>query len=193
VHELAHRVKNTLAVVQSIALQTARRYRAPAKFLQMFQSRLVALARSHDLLLRSRWEGALLDVVVREAVKPLSPALNRKMMIDTTDCIADTLLTPSQTLALSMALHELATNAAKYGSLSVPRGVVTITCQSPKNSEALVEWVERGGPTITQTPEQSGFGSRLPTRGLALEGLDVDLRFEQDGAHCILRLVRAQK
>jgi two-component system CheB/CheR fusion protein len=193
VHELAHRVKNTLTVVQSIALQTARRYRTPAKFLQMFQSRLMALARSHNVLLRSRWEGAPLDEVVHEAIKPLSAMLNNKMAIETSGCVADTRLRPSQTLALSMALHELATNAAKYGALSAPQGVVTIICQSSKGSDATVEWVERGGPTITRAPEQSGFGFRLLTRGLALEGLEADLRFEPDGVRCTLRLVRPQK
>jgi two-component sensor histidine kinase len=185
--ELSHRVKNTLSVVQSMAMQTARRHRSQTSFIAEFQSRLLALARAHDILLQCEWAGAPLDEVVRKAVEPYTQ--HGAMKIDTSACSADTVLTPVQTLALALALHELATNAIKHGSLSMPGGRVTITCTQP-NGEATLEWVERGGPPITGPPEEQGFGLRLLRRETGGEGVEADLRFEAPGVRCTFRLLK---
>ena len=98
------------------------------------------------------------------------------------------------TLALAMALHELATNALKHGALSAPGGRVAVACRTdPDGGANLVEWVERGGPLVAGPPGRSGFGLRLLGRGLASQtGMAADLRFEPDGLRCTLRLPPAR-
>ncbi len=166
VNELNHRVKNTLAVVQSIALQTVRGATDLPSFAAAFQARLIALARAHDLLTREHWAGAALGAVARAAVEPNDPA-----RVDLGACASDELLTPAEALALAMALHELATNAAKHGALSVPGGRVSVACRAdPEDGGArVVEWVERGGPPVAGQPARKGFGLRLLERGLAAQ------------------------
>ena len=192
--ELAHRVKNTLAVVQAIAVQTARRYRKAEQFSSVFQARLVALARSHDILTQSEWQGAPVDVVVREAMQPQASLLKSTIRIDTSACTQGLLLTSAQTLALGMALHELTTNAMKYGALSLPSGVIEINCEHPKDGEAVVEWIERGGPLITQRPDEQGFGLRLLTRRLKnTASVAADIYFDPEGVRCSLRMAKAHE
>ncbi len=89
-----------------------------------------------------------------------------------------------------MALHELATNAAKHGALSVPGGRVSVACRvEPEEGARVVEWLERGGPPVPSPPTRRGFGLRLLERGLAMQaGMRADLRFESEGLHCTLRL-----
>lgn len=185
--ELSHRVKNSLAVVQSLAVQTARGAADLPSFSAAFQSRLMALARAHDLLTSRNWEGAALDAVVRATVDPLGLDAPR---VDLSRCAAGVVLAPAATLALGMAVHELATNAVKHGAFSVPGGRVTIACTADAGEGLhIVEWIERGGPPVTGPPTRRGFGLRLLGRGLATgTGMVADLHFEPEGLRCVLRL-----
>ncbi|MBL6080669.1 PAS domain S-box protein [Belnapia sp. T18] len=188
VNELNHRVKNTLAVVQSIAVQTVRGTPDMASFSAAFQARLIALARAHDLLTRQHWEGAMLSEVVREAMRS-STSSGKEARVDFGACASDVLLSPADALSLAMALHELGTNALKHGALSAPAGRVSVTCHCTPNNGAWVEWVERDGPLVPGPPTRRGFGLRLLERGLAMQGgLGADLRFEPKGLRCTLRL-----
>jgi PAS domain S-box-containing protein len=153
VAELNHRVKNTLAVVQSLAVQTARGAPDLPAFSSAFQARLIALARAHDLLTREDWTGAPLDAVVRAALAPLAVGRAR---LDLSGCASGAVLPPGAALALAMALHELATNALKHGALSVPEGRVSVACTASDaadgGSSPVVEWTERGGPPVAAPP-----------------------------------------
>ena len=189
-HEMNHRVKNTPAAVQAIALQTVRGAADLPSFAAAFQARLVALARAHDLLTRENWEGAALGEVARAALAP-NTAGAAAARVDLRACRgSDTVLPPAQAMALALALHELATNALKHGALSAPGGRVSLACRAdPEDGAHLVEWVERGGPPIPRPPARKGFGLRLLQRGLKTQaGLRADLRFEPDGVRCTLRL-----
>ena len=188
VNELNHRVKNTLAVVQSLALQTARGAPDLPSFGAAFQARLLALARAHDVLTREDWTGAPLDAVVRAALEPLAMD---KARVDLSGCASGVVLPPGAALALTMALHELATNALKHGALSVPDGRVSVACADADAADAapVVEWLERGGPPVAGPPARRGFGLRLLQRGLTAQaGMGADLRFVPEGVRCTLRL-----
>ena len=185
--ELNHRVKNTLAVVQSLAAQTARGAPDLPAFASAFQARLLALARAHDLLTRRDWEGASVDAVVRAAVEACGPS--RVELRNARAC--GTLLAPAQVLTLALALHELATNALRHGALSTPGGRVSVCCGPDPAEEGAqrVVWAERDGPSIPAPPTRTGFGLRLLERGLASQaGMEAETRFEPDGLRCALRL-----
>ncbi|MBD0272905.1 MAG: sensor histidine kinase, partial [Acetobacteraceae bacterium] len=187
VNELNHRVKNTLAVVQSLAAQTARGAPDLPSFGAAFQARLLALARAHDVLTREDWTGAPLDAVVRAALEPLAIGEAR---VDLSGCASDVVLPPGAALAMAMAVHELAANALRHGALSVPNGRVSVACRAdPEGGAHAVEWVERGGPPVAGPPAKRGFGLRLLGRGLATQaGMAADLRFEPEGLRCTLRM-----
>ena len=188
VNELNHRVKNTLAVVQSLAAQTARGAPGLSAFAAAFQRRILALARAHDLLTREDWTGAPLREVVRAGLAPL--ALDAARVDLPVGDAADALLPPGAAVTLAMAVHELATNALKHGALSVPGGRVSIACETaPEGGAPVVGWTERGGPPVAGPPARRGFGLRLLERGLAAQaGMGTNLRFEPEGVRCILRL-----
>ena len=180
IHELNHRVKNTLAAVQSIARQTLRSDRDPAEMTEVFTARLVSLSAAHDVLTRENWEGAGLREIVQVAMTPFEE-----------DRIVasgpDVRLGPRAALALGMALHELATNATKYGALSGEAGGVDLTWRARRDGKAAVlalEWRERGGPPV-KSPKRRGFGSRLLTQGVRhdLNGA-AELDFAPDGVVC---------
>jgi two-component sensor histidine kinase len=186
INELNHRVKNTLATVQSIAVQSFREMGAVSgPSFTAFQERLFALARAHDLLTRDDWEGAELREVIGEVIEPYCRESSGR-------CETDgplVRLTPSMALALSMAIHELATNAAKYGALAVPTGRVTITWTVlPGEPRCLaVRWQERGGPPV-MPPTRRGFGTRLIERSLAQElSGEVNLAYSSIGVVCTIK------
>ncbi len=183
VGELNHRVKNTLATVQSLTEQTLKSAPDPHVFAAAFRGRLKALARAHDLLTRENWEGATLGDVAHAALAPwLGGGDGGRIGLEG----PLVLLAPRQALGLSMALHELATNAAKHGALSAPRGRVSLAWRSD-GAEATAEWAEAGGPPV-QAPERRGFGSRLLGRPLAAElGGAVELDFAAGGVRCAIR------
>jgi PAS domain S-box-containing protein len=176
IDELHHRVKNTLATVQALARQSARPGLAPTEAWKAFDARLLSLASAHDLLTSNSWEGAKLPDVVDQALLHLG-----RQQVDVRG--PEVWLTPQQALSLSMALHELTTNAVKYGALSTSAGRVTIQWRRA-GAEVHFSWRERGGPRVAE-PTQRGFGSRLLEQSLAsdLQG-EVTLNFAPDGLSC---------
>ena len=172
--ELNHRVKNTLATVQALAAHTARNATSAVDFRGGFEPRVLALSAAHDLLTKNDWRGAnLADIVSGELSAHEVPGAVR---CDGPDII----LPPRISLSLSMALHELSTNALKYGALSVAGGTIEVRWQvlrtplSPYPTAIELSWKESGGPRVT-APTDEGFGSRL-LRVTAAElrgGLDV--------------------
>jgi len=178
IHELNHRVKNTLATVQSLAMQSLRDGQTGGR--EDFEGRLIALSRAHDILTDENWQGAWLQDVARQAMAPFGASESRIRLQGPA-----VRLTPKQSLAISMALHELATNAAKYGALSTEAGRVGIVW-TVDHEPALLQltWTEEGGPAVKQ-PKKQGFGSRLISRSLAneLSGA-AELEFRPGGIVC---------
>ncbi len=165
INELNHRVKNTLATVQSIALQTLRGASSIADAQAALTDRLIALAKAHDVLTRESWEGAELHDIVFGAIAPHGG--RDRFVIDG----PPVRLAPSISLTLALALHELATNAAKYGALSIQGGSVTISWEIRHDGvepKVRLRWMERGGPPV-QAPTRKGFGSRLLERSFSAE------------------------
>ena len=185
VDELNHRVKNTLATVQSLAAQSLKFLTGEAaeKGRATFEARLLALARAHDVLTRENWASADLHDVVAEVVRPYDECGTRRFTVQG----PHVRLLPRTALALSMALHELCTNAAKYGALSTAAGGVEIRWQVEDDADGLqlaLSWQERGGPPVTP-PDRRGFGSRLIERGLASELRGTtQILFERSGVRC---------
>ncbi|HXE17298.1 MAG TPA: HWE histidine kinase domain-containing protein [Stellaceae bacterium] len=182
INELNHRVKNTLATVQSLAAQSMRG-RGGVDARQRFEARLSALAQAHDLLTVEGWRGAALGDVVARALSPFRTGDSR---IDVRGITV--LLSPKQALAMSMALHELGTNALKYGALSNDSGRVRVAWQASDESdgETRIElvWDESGGPPVGAQPRK-GFGSRLLERNLARElGGPTTIEFRPAGVIC---------
>jgi len=176
IDELNHRVKNTLATVQSIAIQTARSNTDPASFAETFQSRIMALSHTHNLLTQSHWEGADLRAILEhetEAYGPTRISLNGPPVA----------LEPAVVLSLGMIFHDLATNAAKYGALHTPDGRILIDwgLADQRDRKLKLSWREIGGPKVT-VPDRRGFGSRLIERNIRhdLAG-EIDLVYAPDG------------
>ena len=156
--ELSHRVKNTLAVIQAMARHTLRSSPDPAVFSAAFEGRLRALAISHSLLTSSEWEGAEIGELAREQLSPHIQAVGQ-LRLDGPKL----LIPPGMATSLGLVLHELGSNAAKYGGLSTPEGSVTLKWQvlpAAPHKTLRVEWTERGGPKVTPPPRK-GFGSVL--------------------------------
>ena len=181
VNELNHRVKNTLATVQSVAGQTLRNADDLQGARDALTIRLLALSRAHDILTRESWDGADLGDIVASVTSSHGEA--RRFVVDG----VVVRLAPKAALALSMALHELMTNAAKYGALSNEVGRVILTWRRIKGEEGerlRLTWEEIDGPTVS-TPSRQGFGSRLITGGLARElGGEVTLTYPPGGVVC---------
>ena len=189
-NELNHRVKNTLATVQSLTMQTLRSTAHITDARDALVARLIALAKAHDVLTRENWEGAGLHEVVVEALAAhLGQAAQRRLWFDGPELK----LRPRASLALSMAFHELATNAVKYGALSSDEGRVDIAWSVDERQESFaLDWVESGGPTV-HPPQRRGFGSRLVERGLAQDlGGSVRLEFRPGGIACAIRAPLAE-
>nr|WP_246736141.1 HWE histidine kinase domain-containing protein [Enterovirga sp. DB1703] len=181
INELNHRVKNTLATVQSIASQSLRGVRTTEEAAAAFEERLMALSRAHNVLTRENWAGANLRELVEGAATPYDAPPGRFRIEG-----RNIRLKPQTALALAMALQELATNAVKYGALSTPSGTVEVswTLGSGPPRTLHLRWAESGGPAV-RPPERRGFGSRLIERSLAadLDG-DVRLIFDPGGVVC---------
>jgi len=186
VNELNHRVKNTLVSVQSIASQTLRTTDSPRAFHVAFEGRLMALSHTHNLLTEQNWEGASLREIFDFELEAFAP----RERIDF-DYVRDLQLSPKATVALGMAVHELATNALKYGALSVPEGRVRVVWALEPASESPVlrlTWTEHGGPPVV-APTRRGFGARLLEKGLAGElSAQVSLAYDSLGLVCTMRL-----
>ncbi|MDB5417996.1 MAG: hypothetical protein JWP50_1415 [Phenylobacterium sp.] len=181
VNELNHRVKNTLATVQSMAHQTLRGVGSVREEKALLTARLVALSNAHNVLTREDWTGAELAEIVADSIRPHDDPQQPRVAADGPDLR----LGARAALALSMALHELATNAVKYGALSNDAGRVAVHWRLAGQGSVAIEWRETGGPRIEAPPPRKGFGSRLLTAGLAVEmGAAADLHYAPDGLVC---------
>jgi two-component sensor histidine kinase len=183
INELNHRVKNMLATVQSVAMQTQRS--TPEAFSERFEARLMALSRAHDLLTERQWAGIGLRELLNQVISPFASDADSAIRIDG----ADHTLSARAALALAMVIHELATNAAKYGALSLPAGRIDLSWSiAPNNGTAwlFLKWTEKDGPAV-EAPTRRGFGSRLIERSISkdLEGT-AELRFLPSGLQCNL-------
>jgi PAS domain S-box-containing protein len=184
VNELNHRVKNSLATVQAIAAQTLRRGEVPDAVREALASRLIALAEAHDVLTDEKWSGAELADLASQAAAPyVSLRGVSPFYIDGPSVF----LPPKTAIAMALAFHELATNAAKYGALSAPEGKVLIAWnvgETPGGRALRLTWRETGGPPV-QAPVRNGFGTRLIQRGLASElNGEVKMDFQPAGLVC---------
>jgi len=175
-HELAHRIKNTLAIVQSIISQTL--HDQPA-ILGKLNKRIAALAATNDLLIKSEWRGALFKEILASEFAPYDPGRFELRGVDfACPCELATVL--------ALIFHELITNAAKYGALSVPAGRVVLFWV--RHGERIdVDWIEVGGPPPA-APRREGFGATLLRKGLRQVDGSVNTRFTPNGLHCRLSL-----
>jgi PAS domain S-box-containing protein len=165
--ELNHRVKNTLATVQSLAAQTMRGAGVDRQAREAFERRLFALSSAHDQLTEGAWESAELSAVLRALLAPFASDGEERITLDG----PAVQLPPKAVLTLAMVVHELATNAAKYGALSVPSGAVAIAWRIEANGTGprlAIAWREKGGPEVN-APQSRGFGSKLLERGIERE------------------------
>lgn len=188
--EMDHRVKNTFAIVQAVAAQTLRQAGVPDALCSAFEGRLMALARSHDMLSRGGWESAPLSEIVERTLEPYANDADAgRVSING----LPVLLAPTTAAALNLALHELATNAAKYGSLSTRGGHVDVSWKLETRGEGeapvvVIVWRERGGPPV-RPPERRGFGSTLLERTMLSEASgEFVLDFAPEGVECRMRL-----
>jgi PAS domain S-box-containing protein len=183
--ELTHRSKNLLAVIQAMARQTARPGGTIASFLERFGARLQALARAHDLLVRESWHGVSLHDLVRSQLGPYSDRDHPQVAVSGPDIQVK----PEAAQTLSLAFHELASNAVKYGALSRRKGHVSVDWRElPQNGKIEIVWRERHGPRPTQ-PKRRGLGSQVIEQHLsrALHA-DVTLAFPPEGLTCRIML-----
>ncbi|MGY2047602.1 sensor histidine kinase [Methylobacterium sp. JK268] len=187
--ELNHRVKNTLATVQAFSIQTLRSAASLAEAREAITARLIALAKAHDVLTDENWQGADLSQIVADALRLHGGDGQRCSWQGNPIRVSARVA-----LALAMVLHELATNAIKYGALSNAVGTVSVTWRMADGGATLREsrlslqlrWEERGGPTVAP-PTRQGFGTRMIERGLVGElGGEVVLRYEPEGVTCTL-------
>ncbi len=175
IDELNHRVKNTLGIVQSIARQSIKPGSSVSENIQAFEGRLAALSTVHNLLTSGLWQATALSDIIFSSLKPLARenrihAEGQRVMLGTKTAVT-----------MALALHELATNALKYGALSVPEGHVHIRWTRSDLGELQLSWVERGGPKVL-VPEKRGFGLRMIEKGMAAELRGtVEIIFDTDG------------
>jgi two-component sensor histidine kinase len=156
-HEISHRSKNLLMVIQSIARRTARSAGSMEEFERRFERRLQGLAASHDVLVRENWQGAPLADLVRQQLVPFAEIQSSRLELAGPDVV----VTAEAAQALGLAIHELATNAIKYGALSVPAGKVSVSWALQGEASApralALSWIEQDGPPVLP-PERKGFG-----------------------------------
>jgi PAS domain S-box-containing protein len=186
VAELDHRVKNVLANVAVVARRTGERSGSTDDFIDALEHRLRSMGEAHALLSRSRWQGvSLADLMAQE----LAPYIGSGNTVVEGPCVE---LTAAATQAMAMVLHELATNAAKYGALSTPRGQVSVRWDVRSNgvipSTLTLAWSERGGPAVT-VPAQTGYGTSIIRNLIPYEiGGTVEHALARDGVHCTITI-----
>jgi len=172
-HELNHRMKNTLSVIQSIVTQSLRGASSVEEATSTLQDRISAYSRAHDILMHENWSSTDLRTVVVSAISSLGLEGSPRLLSSGPDVELD----PQAALAISLVLHELGTNARKYGALSNAEGLITMRWSVVKEAGTLVveaTWAESGGPKVV-APSRKGFGSKLISASLASFGeLTVD-------------------
>jgi light-regulated signal transduction histidine kinase (bacteriophytochrome) len=177
--ELDHRVKNTIANIQALVLRTSRSAESLTDFVQGLGGRIRSMAKSHSLLSQSRWEGVSIDRLLREELDAYAPD---QMKVELSG--VNVMLTPKSALSLSLAIHELATNAAKFGAFSQPLGRVAVRWMLTPGGDIDLTWREIGGPLVTP-PTHAGFGTSLIERALAMEtGGRAKLHYHPAGVVC---------
>ena len=186
VGELNHRVKNLLTTVQAVARQTFRDKDKPDEAFELFSKRLSAMSEAHQLLMREDWQAASLTELVATAIGPFENPDKSQFTVSGPD-----MPIPSRAaLALGMALHELCTNAVKYGALRDPAGLIKITWSDDRDKAADPQfrftWSEHDGPPV-YPPERKGFGSRMIQQILAIEmAAKIDVDYKPSGLVCSL-------
>ncbi|HEY0648491.1 CHASE2 domain-containing protein [Phenylobacterium sp.] len=181
VNELNHRVKNTLATVQSMAVQTMRPHRTPEEARDAFVERLMALNAAHNLLNEVHWGAADLGTIVRTVVAPYDDIPGARFRIDGPPVP----MQASHALAFALALQELGSNALKFGALSTPTGRIRISWRAIDGGRIEFRWVETGGPALAEATVGGGFGTRLIRQGLARDlGGEVRLMPRPTGLTC---------
>jgi PAS domain S-box-containing protein len=187
--ELNHRVKNTLSTVMSITTQAFRNSTNPEVIKKSIESRLFALSRSHEILTHEKWESAKLSDVIKAATEAFRITGNKTERFTVTG--PRVRVRPNAALILGVAMHELATNAVKYGALSNEVGSVSISWVIEPTLEGdrlSLRWQEKGGPLVTP-PSRKGFGSRVIERGLAHElSGTVHLDYQAGGVVCTINI-----
>lgn len=182
VNEMQHRIKNSLATIQAIATQTLNQH---ASERDAFIARLHALASAHDLLTSETWRAASLRAIVTKALEPFQERLHERISISGP---ADMWLDSTKSVVVAMALHELATNAAKYGALSNGGGHVSVVWERQLQTNRLkLIWQESGGPEVSP-PKQTGFGTHLIERAFGGQLGDSELVFDPQGICCTLEI-----
>ena len=183
-HEIQHRVKNTLATVLAVAAQSFKT--APREELKTFSARVHALAGAHALLTQSNWDRADVREVVDHAIEPFRARDRERFAIDGPAAALDA----EKALTLALVLHELGTNAVKYGALSVETGRVIVAwnlIETDKGNCIRLTWREEGGPLV-EPPKRRGFGSTLIEKALSGTQGKAQLRFEPAGLNCVLEI-----
>ena len=180
-----HRAKNILAVVQVLARQTAQR--DPADYIERFEARLLALAASHDILVNNVWQDIPLEELIRSQLGHFKHLIGERILLSGPDI--KVVSTAAQ--GLGLALHELSTNAAKYGALSTDVGCVVISWKKRvgESGEHTLEivWAESGGPKVN-LPKARGFGSFMIEKSLAMQfGCKVEIDFNPAGVTCFFK------
>jgi two-component sensor histidine kinase len=185
VAELSHRVKNTLATVISIAQQSFSRNPNVDEARRSFDSRIRALAQAHSRLAEANWSGVSFRAMLLDELAPYFRDDGSNVRVSGPPIA----FSAKCALTLGMAIHELATNAAKHGALSTKSGSVDVTWQvDPQDRQLRISWTETGGPTV-RPPGRTGFGRLLLERALASDlGGDVRLHFAEDGLKCAIAI-----
>jgi two-component sensor histidine kinase/CheY-like chemotaxis protein len=182
--EVDHRAKNVLTVVQSLVRLT----RAPSieKYVTAIEGRINALARSHVLLSMSHWQGADLNEILEKELSPYNTTAKERFSIEG----PSTLLNPAAAQSLTLVFHELATNAAKYGSLSTPEGRLIVKSEL-HSGKVVLHWLEQGGPSV-KVPKSNGFGTTLISISMKnLQGA-AEFTWDHSGMKCKLTIPRQE-
>jgi PAS domain S-box-containing protein len=182
VNELNHRVKNTLATVQSIANQSLRNAGVEPTVRDALEGRLMAIAATHNVLTDVNWSAASLRQIVDGSVTPYSSNPGQLTITGT-----DLKVSPKPAVVMALAFHELAINALKFGALSAPAGHVDVRWSIEPDDQLIIEWAERGGPAV-RPPEHRGFGTRIVETALPNElGGAVAIDYRAEGLRCSIR------
>ena len=183
-NEVAHRLRNTMAVVDSIVTLTARTALSVVEFKEALLGRFAAISRTNDSLILGSWTGASVRLLLETELAPYRDNEGKITLTGPDICVDGQVA-----VALALALHELATNAAKYGALSTSAGLLRVDWQVSADATSLLEltWEERGGPAVVP-PTRRGFGSELIARSLGAHGGEAVSTYAPQGVNCIISL-----
>jgi PAS domain S-box-containing protein len=184
INEIKHRVKNTLGTVQAMAAQTFRK--APVEERNLFVGRIHALADAHDVLTQRNWGNVSLTELVTRLLHPFVDTKQKRMSVGG----PDTEISPNRALLIAMVLHEMGTNALKYGALSNDTGTIDVVwdvVQGPEGRRLKLVWTERGGPLVAP-PERQGFGSRMIEHAIRGEQGVSEFVFDPEGLTCRIEM-----